>query len=75
MKENLLGQEVELRKLTVGDMFKLKDILEQDEATQMFNIVSLALVNPKMTAEEVYNIDMKYMNDLTKIVEIATNQE
>lgn len=71
----LLGKKVKVKKLSVGDMFKMNEVAESDEATQMFTIVSLALVEPKMTVEEVYNLDSKYINDIVKIVDIATNEE
>ena len=74
-KLNLLGKEIQVKKLTVGDMFKISKLEEQDEGTQMFNIVSLAIVEPKMTVEDIYNLDAKYINDLTEIVELATNSE
>ena len=72
---NLLGQEVEIKKLTVGDLFKMQAFIDEDEATQFFNIISMAMVSPKMTVEDVYNIDAKYMDDLSKIVALATTQE
>ena len=77
IKTKLLGKDIEVKKLTVGDMFKLREVLSDDvdEATQMFTMVSLALVEPKMTVKEIYDLEPKYLDDLTKIVEIATTQE
>ncbi len=74
-EKHLLGQDVKVKKLTVGDMFKIQSLEGSDEATQFFTIISLAMVEPKMTVEDVYNIDAEHMDDLTRIVELATAKE
>lgn len=75
MKINLLGKDLIIKKLSVGDMLKLNNIDKEDEGTQLLKIVELSIVSPKYTFKKLYDLDVKYINDLTKIVEMSTGTE
>lgn len=78
MKLNKLGMEIEIKdKLSVRDMFKINNLNEKvnDELDMLTNIVSLALVEPKMTPKEIEELDGFYVNDLAEIVEIVTTKK
>lgn len=76
MKINKLGKELVIKEfLTVGDMFKLSKLEKEEEYIQMLNIVSLAIIKPKMTVKNLEDLEGKYLEDLSEIVSIVTGSE
>jgi len=64
--------EVTIKPLTVGDMLGFSKIPEEK---QMLHMVSKALLDPKMSVKDLENLDFKYLEDLSLIVEKLTNIE
>lgn len=61
-----LGQTIKIRDLTIGEMVGLQKLPEED---QMFHLVNMMMVEPKLTVNDLKNLPQKYLPDLTKIVE------
>ena len=63
---------VTVQQLSIGDVLTVQK--EKDETKMMLDMVSRALVEPKITIEELNQLPMAYIDDFTKIVEFAVEQ-
>lgn len=63
------GGMITIRDLTISEMMDI-DKVEDDE--KLFKMVSMAIVSPKITANELKGLSFEGMDDLNKIIKEIT---
>ncbi len=63
---------VTVQQLSIGDVLTVQK--EDDETKIMLDMVSRALVEPKITEAQLKQLPMSYIDDFTRIVEFAVEK-